>query len=411
MKFFKRKKNRKMLDKRSASTLTERTSPSRSSTSSSLASSSASSSSTSSITEDCSYQKDTGIVDSDNNSILNNGGWDLFPDWSDESVRQVAEQRKLTPPEIEKLWQLHDALQADYGSHPMNRPVHVVRLLRECRGNLARAEHKFRIMMQWRIEEQVDDILEDYVPAHPLMAKYVPSTILDGYDREGGTIWIERPGATDSCGLTRAFGIDELLRYSIYLREASYRGAFAEDYQRRNEGRNPTGTTAIIDLQGLSWQHIKPGKLALLKEGLRLTQIGYAGTGKRIIIIRAPAMFAAAWKVAQQFCGERLKKKMIFTTNDNYVEILEKYIDLDLLPPSIYPQGKGHGGIGMPNHLDGGKVPSKEVLDAMLAEQESMVNKRVMVPMPRQVSVTSLCSGAFNLEAAESSSPVVVACC
>lgn len=401
MKFFKRKKNRganKMLEKRSASTLTERTSTP-----------SSASSSTSSITEDCSYQKDT--VSSDSHNVLDNGGWDLFPDWSDESVRQVTEQRQLSPPEVQKLWQLHDALQADYGSHPMNRPVHVVRLLRECRGNLARAEHKFRIMMQWRIEEHVDDILDTYVPAHPLMAQYVPSTILDGYDREGGTIWIERPGATDSCGLTRAFGIDELLRYSIYLREASYRGAFAEEYQRRNEGRNPTGTTAIIDLQGLSWQHIKPGKLALLKEGLRLTQIGYAGTGKRIIIIRAPVMFAAAWKVAQQFCGERLKKKMIFTTNDNYLEVLEKYIDLDLLPPSIYPQGKGHGGIGMPNHLDGGKVPSNEVLDTMLAEQDSMVNKRVVVPMPRQVSVTSLCSGAFDLESTEGNSPVVVACC
>jgi hypothetical protein len=51
------------------------------------------------------------------------------------------------------------------------------------------------------------------------------------------------------------------------------------------------------------------------------------------------------------------QKKMIFTSPSNYLEILEKYVDLDVLPPCIYPEGKGDVAIGMSPHLDGGLIP------------------------------------------------------
>lgn len=230
--------------------------------------------------------------------------WENLSQWNDASVAQVAEWWNLNQQQIDKLWQLHDRLQDI--THWKNQPNEVVRYLRDAHGNIKNAEAKFRKMVQWRIDEDVDNIIYNYEPPHPLMEEYLPTTVLESCDKGGDPIWLERVGAADSWGLLKTFGQAQLIRYAVYIREVCIRGEWAKDYQRRR-GRPPARATAIIDLGGMGWDHCRPGLLPLLKEGLQIIQDYYVGFGKKVIVIRCGKLFPAVWKVAQHFCGENLK--------------------------------------------------------------------------------------------------------
>ena len=197
--------------------------------------------------------------------------WESLSHWSDASVAQVAAWWKLSDQDVTKLWQLQARL--DDVHHWQNQPNQVVRYYRDAHGNLAKAEHKFRRMIQWRIDERVDAITDEYVPPHPLLSEYLPTTVLDKYDRDGDPIWLERIGACDSWGLFQAFGKEALLRYAVWIRESCIKGAWAREYRERNGGQPPMRATAIIDMEGMGLDHLKPSLLPLLKEGLAIVQV------------------------------------------------------------------------------------------------------------------------------------------
>ena len=200
--------------------------------------------------------------------------------WNDESVAMVAGWWQLKEGQVTKLWQLHDRL-TDV-THWKNQPNEVVRYLRDAKFNVKDAEAKFRRMIQWRIDEKVDEIIHDYQPPHPLMEEFIPTTVLEAVDKQGDPLWVERVGAADSWGLFKRFGQADLIRYAVYIREVCIRGAWAEDFQRRSNGKPPMRATAIIDLGGMTWDHCRPALLPLLKEGLQIIQEYYVGFGKKV---------------------------------------------------------------------------------------------------------------------------------
>lgn len=302
--------------------------------------------------------------------------WTFLHTWNDDSVAQVAAWWKLTDQDVAKLRQLGRNLQ-DMDAHPHNQPNQVVRYYRDAHGHIGRAEAKFRRMIAWRRQEGVDAIVDDYEPPHPLLREYLPTTVLNTTDRDGDPIWIERIGACDSWGLLQAFGAEALLKYAVWVRESCLTGPWARAYQQDSpSGKPPMRATAIIDLEGMGWDHLKPSLLPLLKEGLVIVQHYYCGFGKKVIVIRTSKLFPIVWKVAQHFCGENLRNMMVFATADNYLDVLEEYVALEDLPPCLYKGGKGRGGVGMPNNLEGGKVPSLNELDKMWEQRQQQYNNR-----------------------------------
>lgn len=84
-----------------------------------------------------------------------------------------------------------------------------------------------------------------------------------------------------------------------------------------------------------------------------------------MIIIRAPAVFKMVWRVAKNFFRPEVREKMIFATGD-HLECLAKYMDLNVLPPCIYPHGQGETARGFPPQLDGGLIPDDVDVDAVV---------------------------------------------
>lgn len=305
-----------------------------------------------------------------------------------------------------KLWQLHDALKDV--DHWKNQPNEVVRYLRDAKWNAKYAEQKFRTMVQWRIDNSVDTIVDDYEPPHPLMMDYLPTTVLEACDKGGDPIWVERVGAADSWGLFKTFGQEPLIKYAVYVREVCIRGEWARDYQRKH-GKPPSRATAIIDLGGMGWDHCKPSLMPLLQEGLKIVQDYYVGFGKKVIVIRTSKLFPIIWKVAQHFCGENLKNMLVFANTENYLEVLEEYVDLESLPPCIYPQGKGRAGVAMPGRLDGGKVPSLKELDRLWEERQKQGGVPDTIKGLSSTSTASLTDESITTTQTTSLSPRSVA--
>ena len=84
-----------------------------------------------------------------------------------------------------------------------------------------------------------------------------------------------------------------------------------------------------------------------------------------MIIIRAPSIFNLAWGLCKHVFPKGAVKKMVFSGPNNYLQVLDQYIDREVLPPCIVPGGKGQVAIDMPTRLDGGIIPD----DVCIAEE------------------------------------------
>lgn len=216
------------------------------------------------------------------------------------------------------------------------------------------AEAKFRTMIKWRLDNDVDSLLANYKP-NRLMLDNSPIAFLKDYDRDGDPIYLERGGAIDVRGMLNRFSREEMMRHAIWLREVHANGDWVYEYERR-QGRECRQVTVVYDLAGLNRQHLNPTVLGFFGELMQITEDYYPGPIKRMIIIRAPHVFRFVWKVVKNFFSQESQDKMIFADSD-YLSVLDQYMDIDVLPSCINPKGHGETAIGMPSLMDCKPIP------------------------------------------------------
>jgi len=298
-------------------------------------------------------QKDTVVKDDNDNDAVATASPSpsIEERWAVENIDVVCQLWSLSEDKRNELIEIKDKL-ADI-EHFKNDPFEVVRFLTGPNGF---EESAFRDMIEWRLEKNVDSLMQEYeVP--PLLEKYVPSAVLKGCDKDGDPIYLERAGVMDGVGLLNAFDQDVLIRHITWLREKAVYGDWIEDYKKEHDGKPPKQVTIVYDLEGLSYSHMKPEILSLFQEIIQITTSKYIGLAKRMIIIRAPTVFHMIWRVAQYFFRESALERMVFSGPYDYREILEQYIDLEVLPSCIVEEGKGEIVQGMPSSMEGGTLP------------------------------------------------------
>jgi hypothetical protein len=286
--------------------------------------------------------------------------------WSEENIQTALRVWNLqnNPAMQRELRDLGHRLQDIH--HFKNTPHELIRYLQGPQG-MARAEPLFRSMIAWRLQDKIDDLLTTYKPP-PTLYQYSASSMLQGLDHDGDPIYVERPGVLDGAGLVARYSRDTLLQHIVWLRELVAHGSWIEDYQAQT-GHLPRTMTIIFDLQGLNRStHLKSDCMAFFKELVSYTQEKYYAPSKRIIIIRAPALFRWIWSMAKPLFSQKVRDKMIFVTGgkeDSYLQVLQDYMDLNVLPPCIYDQGQGTTVRGMPPFLQGGTIPPDATDDDM----------------------------------------------
>mgnify|MGYP005852264065 CR=1 FL=1 len=272
--------------------------------------------------------------------------------WSEAAIQSIVRRWHLSAAEEGQLRELKMRL-ADI-DHWKNNPMDVVRYLRGPK-KFEQIEGIFRTMIQWRQENKADQILEEHVPDKTLLY-FFPSAILKGYDKDGDPIYLERGGAMDPVGLQK-IGMETIMKHIIWRREQATRGDWLRDYQRK-QGRQPAQVTIIFDMQGLSTRHLKSGAIPIFKEIVKINQERYCGMAKRIILLRAPAIFQMIWSIAKHFFPPEGRKLMVFTGPNDYLTALDKYVDREVLPPCICKEGRGSAVDCMPQNFNGGTIPS-----------------------------------------------------
>ena len=292
---------------------------------------------------------------------------DYEEQWSSESLVMVQNIWNLKDSDVENLLKLKENVK-DVNS-PLNHPLEIARCYNDAYHNLKETEANFRRTASWRQEHHIDSLLDDFRPP-ALMQQYYPTCFLDGYDREGDPISIDRIGASDAWAVYRKYGLVEFRKYTLWIREQALRGAFARDYEDRNQ-RPPARCTVIFDLDGLCMRHLQAGLLGLVEEGIQFFQDHYMGMAKRILVVRAPVIFRIVWSIVQHFCSEQLKKMIIFSNHRTAQKTLDKYIDRAVLPPCLVGyDGRGRPGVGMCSNLEGGIMPEELIESADDVEQE-----------------------------------------
>ena len=292
------------------------------------------------------------------NEMQSGQGWQGAEDvWDTNAIDFTSKMWQLSDVEHGQFLELRNSIKDV--KHWKNQPMEVVRFLRARPGNVKAAESMFRKMINWRKENDVENILESYTPPQVLLELY-PGAMLEGCDKEGDPIYLERLGVTDGPGLIAKVGASEMIRHGIWLREMISKGQWVQDYEKAN-GKPVKRITIIEDLQGLSRRMLFGGTVGVYNELMRLDQDNYCESAKRMIIIRAPWIFTAVWSIVKYFFDPGVVKKMVFTSGDGeeLLKELDEYVDRTVLPPCISGvEGKGKPHIGMPTNFNGGLVPA-----------------------------------------------------
>ncbi|CAB9505531.1 SEC14-like protein 2 [Seminavis robusta] len=279
--------------------------------------------------------------------------------WSPACLDMVASAWSLdVKDDIPKLLQLRERLSAEFEGYHLLDPLELARCYHDAKGKLPQAEEQFRKMVAWRKEEGIDDLLQQAAAVPQYVHTYYPSCFLDGVDKDGDPIWCDRVGASDVLMVHQHYGHVPFRDYTLYVRENGLRGAFAREFERRH-GRPPARVTCILDMEGLCRRHLHVELISPLEEGIQFLQEYYGGMAKHIFVVRAPFVFRIVWSIAQHFCSESLKKTIVLCNARNTQSTLEKYMDRDVLPPTLGGRGKPGVGFEKSGNLQGGVMPEE----------------------------------------------------
>jgi CRAL/TRIO domain len=277
--------------------------------------------------------------------------------WNEACVQQTAILWELSAKEQSNLIDLGQRLQDIV--YYKNTPAEVVRFLLARPGDVDAAETMFRTMVAWRMKAKMDTILQDYHPPKELNDCY-PGAILQGQDKEGDPVFLARAGVTDGAAMLRRFGRHDMIQHAIWTRELACYGEWVQDYEKSHH-RPVKRMTVIEDAYGLPLLKTMANRelLTVFGEVMRLQQENYPETAKKLIVIRAPALFAILWNILQHFFDPRVRSKIVICGITDYKQVLSEYLDLEILPDCIVPGiGNGKAVEGMPSNFEGGPLPA-----------------------------------------------------
>lgn len=276
--------------------------------------------------------------------------------WSEENIEETAVSWELTEQETVALRQLGQRLQ-DLQYHK-NEPFFVVRFLLQRRGDVDAAEQMFRDSVQWRLDNSVDSILEDYKAPQFLLDHYPIGTVLQGLDRDGDPVLISRHGASDQTGLLERFGCDFMLRHGIWNREMVMRGDWVQQYEKES-GRRFTRFVNVEDSQGLKVFKTLFNKrfMHCFSQLAQLDKENYPQSVKKVFVVRVPGIFETIWNVVRRMLDPTEVERVAILSPKHYMEGLKAAMDLEILPDEVVPGiGKGKAREGFPTSFYAGPV-------------------------------------------------------
>jgi len=174
-----------------------------------------------------------------------------------------------------------------------------------------------------------------------------------GFDRQGHPVLYDEIASTDLKLLDAAFARDDNTVNVPLLRRYRYRFwrrlANAKRVQSDKLGTAVTMHCMVLDLSGFSKAHFGAKYRNIVKEVIVDEQNLFPETLDVCILINAPVIFRAVWKIVSKFI-DPLTVKKIRVLGKNYIEEMTEIIPLEQIPPKF--GGKGENPIKLGHSAD-----------------------------------------------------------
>jgi hypothetical protein len=203
------------------------------------------------------------------------------------------------------------------------------RFLRARKWNVTHTVKSLTEMIQWRIDNHADSILEDQptILRMDLLHKIVPSA-LHGYTKAHRPLYIEKSGQLHVDDIVNRFTTEEMIQCHIYWLE--FNSKLARE-RSRQVGKHVESFAMIYDLNGIKMDIRKI--LHLFKQSLHIDDNYYPERLGQMFLINPPMMFPVLWNLVKHFIDPVTKTKITVIKKGPETSVtLLQHIDSDQLP-------------------------------------------------------------------------------
>jgi len=190
----------------------------------------------------------------------------------------------------------------------------LVKCLQECKRDVNKSLAAFVKLMNWRVENQIDNCLDEWKFDVEGIKKYYPHQF-QGYDEAGHPIYIERLGKIDIKNLGKVVTLEEFAKYHIYHHEYIQRVLLPKATEKA--GHTVKQFVTVCDVGGIGLGQLSSKSvLDLLGKVAEIDQSYYPASGHRLYMVNAPWLFKAVWKIISPFIAARGRDKISVVYGD-----------------------------------------------------------------------------------------------
>lgn len=202
------------------------------------------------------------------------------------------------------------------------------------KGDDEKGRQRYENTLQWRRENEIDNILVTPHPTFEIIKKYYPQ-YFHGRSKAGQPVYYERPGKIDLAALKReGLSIEDLLRHYMYITEYLWRVIEPSD-----TGRSLT----VLDVTGIGMYDLGGEVLDFIKRASAFTGAHYPERSAHIFIINIPGWFNMIWRMVKPMIDPVTREKVHMLKGSAILRELETLIDLENIPRDLGGKGSALG--------------------------------------------------------------------
>ncbi|KAK7299918.1 hypothetical protein RJT34_10747 [Clitoria ternatea] len=218
----------------------------------------------------------------------------------------------------------------------------LARFIKARDGNVVKAHKMLIDCLQWRVENEIDNVLEKPIPLDLYRGLRDSQLVgMSGFSKEG------LPCIAVGVGLSTLDEMFEKYYVQSHIQMNEYRDRVILPNATKNHGQYIGTCVKVLDMTGLKLSALN--QLKLLTAISTIDDLNYPEKTDTYYIVNVPYVFSACWKVVKSLLQERTRRKVQVLKGCGMEELL-KVMDYASLPHFCR---KGDSGLYQHHHAAG----------------------------------------------------------
>nr|CCA19202.1 phosphoinositol transporter putative [Albugo laibachii Nc14] len=211
--------------------------------------------------------------------------------------------------------------------------------------NVSKAMERYQATLQWRVEMNVDKILETPHPKYYLIKSFYKQYI-HKRDKLGHPIYFEKLATINMKALQKAaVSLDDLFYHYLFNIEFTVKYVASDTCACQACCASKTRKLLIVlDARGIGMKDMSGEFLEFVRKGAGMMQRHYPQRSYKILIINVPSWFGMVWKGVKGLLNEATRQKTNILSETEAPTALLQLIDKENLPVEYGGQCQCSGG-------------------------------------------------------------------